>query len=185
MKVVEIRRHSVRGGDDTLSEEGKQLARKAGSTLEGNYLHCYTSPKKRAIETLEEFGYTMFKVDERLGPLPGEKIRPFEDRAKKMVENRKLTLLEAFFEIKELHPILEEKGRELIEAVRQICRELPDGGRALVVSHGGDIEPAALLALGRGFSLNVLGGEFLECEGMKFFFEEDSVKRIDVIRLVK
>jgi len=185
MKVVEIRRHSIRGSDDTLSEEGRQLASKAGSTLEGNYLRCYTSPKKRAIQTLGEFGYTLFKVDERFGPLPGEKIRPFEDRAKKMVENRKLTLLEAFFEIRELHLILEEKGREVIEAVRQICGELPDGGRALVVSHGGAVEPAALLALARGFSLNVLGGELLECEGMKFFFEGDSVKRIDVIRLVK
>jgi len=185
MKVVEIRRHSIRGSDDTLSEEGRQLARKAGSTLEGKYLYCYTSPKKRAIQTLEEFGYTVFKVDERFGPLPGEKIRPFEDRAKKIVENQKLTLLEAFFEIGELHPILEEKGRELIEAVKRICRELPDDGRALVVSHGGAIEPAALLALGKDFSLNVLGGELLECEGVRFFVEGDSVKRIDVIRLVK
>jgi len=185
MKVVEVRRHSIRGSDDTLSEEGRQLARKAGSTLEGKYLYCYTSPKKRAIQTLEEFGYAMFKVDEQFGSLPGEKIRPFEDRAKKIVENRKLTLLEAFFEMRELHPILEEKGRELIEAVKRICRELPDDGRALVVSHGGAIEPAAILALGRDFSLNVLGGELLECEGVRFFVEGDSVKRIDVIRLVK
>jgi len=185
MKVVEIRRHSIRGSDDTLSEEGRQLARKAGSTLEGKYLYCYTSPKKRAIQTLEEFGYAIFKVDERFGPLPGEKIRPFEDRAKKIVENQKLTLLEAFFEIRELHPILEGKGRELIEAARRICRELPDDGRALVVSHGGAIEPAALLALGKDFSLNVLGGELRECEGVRFFVEGDSVKRVDVIRLVK
>jgi len=185
MKVVEIRRHSIRGSDDTLSEEGRQLARKAGSTLEGKYLHCYTSPKKRAIQTLEEFGYNMFKVDERFGPLPGEKIRPFEDKAMKIVENQKLTLLKAFFEIRELHPILEEKGRELIEAVKRICRELPDDSRALAVSHGGTIEPAAILILGKDFSLNVLGGELLECEGVRFFVEGDSVKRIDVIRLVK
>jgi len=185
MKVVEVRRHSIRGSDDTLSDEGRQLAKKAGSTLEGKYLYCYTSPKKRAIQTLEEFGYTISKVDEWFGPLPGEKIRPFEDRAKKIVEDQKLTLLEAFFEIEELHPIMEEKGRELIEAVKRICRELPDDGQALVVSHGGAIEPAAILALEKGFSLEVLGGELLECEGVKFFLDRGSVKRLDVIRLVK
>ena len=185
MKVVEVRRHSIRGSDDTLSEEGRQLARRAGSTLEGKYLYCYTSPKKRAIQTLEEFGYTIFKVDERFGPLPGDKVRPFEDSAKKIVENQKLSLLQAFFEIRELHPIMEEKGRELIEAVKRTCRELPDDGRALAISHGGSIEPAAILALGKDFSLDVLGGELLECEGVRFFVEGDSVKRIDVIRLVK
>jgi len=185
MKVVEVRRHSIRGSDDTLSDEGKQLARKAGSTLEGKYLCCYSSPKKRAIQTLEEFGYTVFKVDEQFGPLPGEKVRAFEDRATKIVEDQKLTLLEAFFEIRELHPIMEEKGRELIEAVKRICRELPEDGRALVVSHGGAIEPAAILALEKDFSLDVLGGELLECEGVTFFLDGDTVKRVDVIRLVK
>ena len=185
MKVVEVRRHSIRGSGDALSDEGRQLARRAQSTLEGKYKYCYTSPKKRAIETLEEFGYTIFKVDEWFGPLPGEKIRPFEDRAKKIVEDQKLTLLEAFFEIEELHPIMEEKGRELIEAVKRICRELPDDGRALVVSHGGAIEPAAILALEKGFSLEVLGGELLECEGVKFFLDGGLAKRLDVIRLVK
>ncbi len=184
MKVVEIRRHSIRGGDDTLSEEGRQLARKAASTLEGKYLRCYTSPKKRAMQTLEEFGYTTFIVDKRFGPLPRDKIKPFEERAKKITENRKLSLLEAFFEIRELYAILRQKGRELIEAVKQVCRELPDDGRALVVSHGGAIEPATILPLERDFSLNVLGGELLECEGVRFFVEGDSVKRIDVIRLV-
>jgi len=185
MKVVEVRRHSIRGGDDALSEEGRQLARKAGKTLEGKYLYRYSSPKKRAIQTLEEFGYTIFKVDERFGPLPGQEIRPFEDRVKKVVEDQKLTLLEAFFKVRALHPIMEEKGRQLIEAVKQICRELPDDERALVVSHGGSVEPAAILTLGKDFSLDVLGGELLECEGVKFFLERDSVKRVDVIRLVK
>jgi len=185
MKVVEVRRHSIRGSDDTLSDEGRELARKAGRALEGKYLYCYTSPKKRAVQTLQQFGYSNFKVDERFGPLPGDKIRPFEDRAQQIVKDQKLTLLEAFFKIRELHPILQEKGRELIEAVKQICRELPEDGRAMVVSHGGAIEPAAILALRKDFSLNVLGGELLECEGVRFFLDGDSVKRIDVVRLVK
>jgi hypothetical protein len=61
---------------------------------------------------------------------------------------------------------------------------LPEGGRALVVSHGGILEAAALLACSR-YHLDEIGGEIGFCEGVVFAFEHEALKGVEVKRLPK
>lgn len=183
MKVVEVRRHSKRGSGDDLSEEGVELARRAKRTLEGPYFLCYSSPKWRCVRTLQELGCHEYRIDERFGPLPSERVSVHDGRVRETMNRHGVGLLEAYFEVDEVRGILKEKGAEVLQAVRDAAKTLPQGRQALAVSHGGTIEPAAIFALGRGFSLSALGGALRECEGVRFLVEDREIRRVDIIRL--
>jgi len=68
--------------------------------------------------------------------------------------------------------------------VQRISHRLPEGGRALVVSHGGILEAAALLGSSR-YHLDEIGGEISFCEGVVFVFESEALKGVEVKRLPK
>ena len=56
MRYIELRRHAVRDPDqDRLSSDGEIQAEQIGTTLEGPYAAVFTSPKKRAAQTLAWF----------------------------------------------------------------------------------------------------------------------------------
>ncbi len=182
MKVVEVRRHSLRDKEGNLSEEGRKLAQKAALTLEGNYNKIISSPSARAIQTAEAFGFKNIEKDDRFGGLPSEKITPHEGKVEETRTAKNLTLLQAYYEVPETRMILEEWGKNFLQSIISVSKELPDGGRALIVSHSGSIEPATLAALNKS-SLNEIGGQFSECEGAKFFVHGDEIIRVDIIRL--
>ncbi len=186
MKVVEIRRHSLTGEDKNLSDEGRELAQRAkASLLRERYDLVLSSPKARCLQTAEAFGFPEPKVDERFGTLPGEKLGPYDEQVRKLMEERGLSLLEAYFALPETRKVLEEKGREVVEAIIEVASSLPEGGSAFIVSHGGTIEPAALVALGGEFDLSVLGGGLEPCEGVAFLVEGEEIKGVSIIRLPK
>ena len=185
MKMVEIRRHSLADSQGNLSPEGIDVARAARRSLELGYIRLLSSPKARAVQTLTELGGEKIEYDDRFGTLPGDRLAPFDAKVKSLMSERKITLLQAYFEIAETRAILEEKGREMLQAVVDIARALPEGGKALIVSHGGSIEPAAILAMRREFSLQAIGGELGLCEGVRFFLEDDQVRRVDIVRLAR
>lgn len=185
MKIVEIRRHSKRDAEGNLSREGKALCAKAGKTLETGYTVFISSSKPRAIQTLQAFGAAEHKVDDRFTALPGNKIARYEKKAEKKAKKKSLTLLQSYFKVKEIKRVLRKVGKDVLAAIQDVARNLSEDGKALIVSHGGTIEPAVLAAIGGDFSLKAMGGEELkECEGAKFYFESDRLARVDVIRLL-
>jgi broad specificity phosphatase PhoE len=68
--------------------------------------------------------------------------------------------------------------------VRRVARKLPEEGRALVVSHGGILEAAALHGCAR-YDLAELGGEIGFCEGVVFKLDGENLAGIEVKRLLK
>lgn len=183
MKKIEIRRHGPAGADGNLTEEGRRIAREARETLEPPYDLYATSPKTRAIETLKELGGISYIIDDRLGTLPSDKLKRYEAKVERLRSTQGLTLLHAYFILEETKAILKEKGEEMLKGVKEISVRLKENGKALIVSHGGSIEPSFLLALQRPFTLDSLGGELAYCEGVELFIEKGRFLRGDVIRL--
>jgi len=180
MKHVDVFRHSERGEGKGLSEAGRELARRARALLAARYDLCISSPKERARETLEALGFERYDVDEAFTAVnPWE---PFDAQVTKLAQARGIILLAACWEIPEALACLRMQGETFLAALRRVSRRLPEEGRALVVSHGGVLEAAALLGCPH-YELGELGGEIAFCEGVTFTFEGENLAGIKVKRL--
>lgn len=180
MKCVEVFRHSKRGDGKGLSEEGRALARRARALLAPHYDLCVSSPKERARETMEALGFERYEIDEAFTAVnPWE---PFDAEVMKLAKERGMIPLAACWEIPEALSYLKLQGETFLAAIKRIARKLPEEGRALVVSHGGILEAAALLGCPR-FDLADLGGEISFCEAVVFKLDGDKLVGIEVKRL--
>ena len=180
MKHVEVYRHSKRGDGKGLSEEGRELARQARSLLAPQYDLCISSPKERARETMEAFGFERYEVDEAFTAVnPWE---PFDAEVSKLAKDRGIIPLAACWEIPEALSYLKLQGETFLGAVKRVARRLPEQGRALVVSHGGILEAAALHGCSR-YELSEIGGEIGFCGGVVFKIEGEHLAGIQVRRM--
>jgi broad specificity phosphatase PhoE len=179
MKYVDVFRHSKRGEGKGLSEEGRELARRARSLLAPRYELCVSSPKERARETLEAFGFKDYDVDEAFTAVnPWE---PFDAQVSKLAKERGIIPLAACWELPEALNYLRLQGETFLGAVKRVARKLPEEGRALIVSHGGILEGAALLGRPR-YHLDEIGGEIAFCQGVTFVFDGEKLARVEVKR---
>jgi broad specificity phosphatase PhoE len=180
MRHVEVFRHSKRGEGKGLSGEGRELARRARALLAPNYDLCVSSPKERARETLQAFGFDRYEVDEAFTAVnPWE---PFDSQVSTLAKERGIIPLAACWEFPEALNYLKMQGETFLGGIKRIARKLPEGGRALIVSHGGILEAAALLGCAR-YDLAELGGEIAFCEGVAFMFEGENLVKIEAKRL--
>lgn len=180
MKYVEVFRHSKRGEGKGLSEEGRELALRARSLLSPHYDLCVSSPKERAQETMQAFGFERYEVDEAFTAInPWE---PFDGEVSKLAKDRGISSLAACWEIPEALNYLRMQGETFLGALKRIARKLPLEGRALVVSHGGTLEAAALHGCER-YDLKEIGGEIGFCEGVVFNFDGDKLAGVEVKRM--
>lgn len=180
MKYVEVFRHSKRGEGKGLSEDGRDFARRARTLLSPHYDLCVSSSRERARETMEAFGFDRYEVDEAFTVVnPWE---PFDAAVSKLAKERGIIPLAACWEIPEALNYLRLQGETLMGAVKRIARKVPEEGRALVVSHGGMIEAAALHACAR-YELNEIGGEIGLCEGVVFNLDGETLSGVEVKRL--
>jgi broad specificity phosphatase PhoE len=182
MRFVEVFRHSKRGEGKGLSEEGRELARRARTLLAPHYDACVSSPKERARETMEALGFERYEVDEAFTAVnPWE---PFDAQVMKLARERGIIPLAAGWEIPDALSYLKLQGETFLGAVKRISRKLPEEGRALVVSHGGILEAAALHGCAR-YELGELGGEIGFCEGVVFRFDGEKLAGVEVKRLAR
>jgi broad specificity phosphatase PhoE len=182
MKYVEVFRHSKRGEGKGLSEEGRELARRAQSLLGSHYDLCVSSPKERARETLKAWGFERYEVDEAF--TAANPWEPFDAQVSKLAKQRGIIPLAACWDVPEALHYLQMQGETFLGAVKRVARKLPEEGRALVVSHGGILEAAALLGCSR-YHLDELGGEIGFCEGVVFILEGEKLAGIEVKHLPK
>ena len=182
MKSVEVFRHSKRGEGKGLSEEGRELARRARPRLAPHYDLVVSSPKERARETLEAFGYDRYEVDEAF--TAAHPWEPFDAQVSKLAKERGIIPLAACWLITGALSYLRLQGETFLGAVKRVARRLPEEGRALVVSHGGILEAAALHGCPR-YDLAELGGEIGFCEGVVFKFDGEQFAGVEVKRLPK
>jgi broad specificity phosphatase PhoE len=167
MRWLEVRRHAetktggprVRGSH--LSQRGVASARLVGQSM-GPFAHVVTSASPRAVETAVAMG---FAVDDTVelpsGYLPGRVehhdhwrwARPYTRYAE----------------------LLKQEGwlAAAADAHRQVwtrvVQSIPDGSAALVIGHGGGIEPALVACLPHAHH-DAWGPPFRPCEGTRLTF---------------
>jgi len=180
MRHIEVFRHSKRGEGKGLSEEGRELALRARVLLSPPYDLCVSSPKERAQETMRAFGFDRSEVDEAFTAVnPWE---PFDAAVSNLAKVRGVIPLAACWEIPEALNYLRMQGETFLGALKRIARKLPEEGRALIVSHGGILEAAALHGCAR-YDLKEIGGEIGFCEAVVFNFDGDKLAGVEVKRM--
>ncbi|MGA8709818.1 MAG: histidine phosphatase family protein [Thermoplasmata archaeon] len=132
MRVLEHRRHSRRDPAGIhLNREGLELARRIAPTL-GRFDRVVTSPKPRALETAEALGFSVDALLPELAMMPDDVGLPIDELHPRSFADyvRFVGRSEAMADYAQTQATL----------MREELERLPDGGRLLLVSHGGIIE---------------------------------------------
>lgn len=154
-----------------LTQAGVALARRVGESI-GPFDRVITSPVPRALETAIAMG---FAVDEQIEALAhmddavDEEIRwpvPFGEISRVMGRGGAAAKF----------------GRKLARLLREIARSLPDGGKALIISHGGIVEAAAIACLPDA-DHGAWGEHLGYCEGVRLFFDGERFVRGEILRV--
>ena len=170
MRWLEVRRHSMTrkgatlGRGSQLSQEGVALARVVGECL-GQFAYVVASASPRAIETAIAMGLAVdYTVDMPSGYLPGvvdhhEQWRwPAPYRRYAELLQRSTTLA-----------AVAEAHRDIWT---RVVLTVPDGAAALLIGHGGGIEPALVACL-TGADHESWGAPFANCDGARLSFDHD------------
>jgi broad specificity phosphatase PhoE len=172
MKTIEIRRHSIRNkpGDD-LSEQGVALARMIGAQT-GPFDYVVTSPVPRAYQTAVAMG---FEVNERVDLLStyGDSVEaeiPWPaDFSEYTAPVRQGWAAKRY-------------SQRLVEFYTRLTESLPEGGAALVITHGGVVEIGAVACLPNAD--HAAWGDYIECcEGVRLFWENGKFVNAEVLRV--
>jgi broad specificity phosphatase PhoE len=172
MRYLEVRRHTmrVRPGQH-LSQAGVTLARQIGNTM-GPFDRVITSSVPRAFETAIAMG---FAVDEQHVEL-GEMGRDVDDE---------LQWPASFAEVARIVA----KGKAAARFAhaqaklwRAVVNSLPDGGRALIITHGGIIEVGAVGCLPEADHA-AWGPPCDYCEGLRLAFDGEHFADVEVLRI--
>jgi broad specificity phosphatase PhoE len=168
MRWLEVRRHSLtkqdaaRGRGSHLSAEGVALARLVGVSL-GPFAAVVTSASPRAVETAVAMGFAVDDtVDLPSGYVPGEVEhhdqwrwrQPYRTYAGLLGRGGGLAA------VAEAH---RATWTRVVEGV-------PEGAAALVVCHGGGIEPALVVCLPDA-DHGSWGAPFAHCDGARLGFD--------------
>ncbi len=159
MRVLEHRRHSQRDPAGVhLNDAGLALARVVRRDL-GGFDRTVTSPRPRAVETAQALGVLAPDVLPELAEMPDDVGGVMGERAPK-------TFAEYLAQIRSSRAAQEYATRQA-SVWSEALGSLPEGGRLLMISHGGVIEFGACGALPRaargwGPSLGYLEGVRLE-----------------------
>lgn len=173
MRLLEHRRHSRRDpASPHLSREGVALARKVAPTL-ARFDRVVTSPKPRAVETAVELGLRVDAKVPELGTMPDDAGFPMDPS--------ELTSFADYTTLFHRSEAMALYARAQEEVWLRELRRVPDGGRLLMVSHGGMIESGAVAAWGDATASwgPVLG----YLEGVRFYREGTHWVRGEVVRV--
>jgi broad specificity phosphatase PhoE len=171
--VIDHFRHSIRATPgEHLTHEGVQLARRVGARL-GEYDFVASSEFPRAIETAIAMGYGVDRYHSMLGSLM---LADTEFEWSDEIEWQ--TIASAC----RLGRIAAHAATCHADLLRTIAASLPQGGRALVISHGGVIE-LGVVGLLPDLDYTTWGDACERCEGVRLYFEEDRCTHAELLRL--
>ena len=164
MKILEIRRHSMRGMDGHLNQQGVTLARKVGQVI-GPFSYVVTSTLPRAFETAIAMG---FAVDEQVellstyGPAV-ERESPwpmsFAEYAASGLTGKATT---AYID-------------KLSTFYADLMNKVGEGGSILSVNHGGIVEMSTVACMPE-FDYSSWSGSVNYCEGARLFWEDKFIR---------
>lgn len=176
MRILEVRRHTMRAKPGQhLTQAGVDLARRVGSQI-GPFQRVVSTVIPRAIETAIAMG---FAVDE-------------------IIEDRDLILLNegvedevewdsgfaAFVDAAQRGGATARYVQKQAAFWRAIVEAVPEGGAALLISHGGVVEAGAVGCL-PGVDFRAWGGFCDYCEGVRLTYENGRFTSGEVLRIEK
>ncbi len=171
-RFLEVRRHSIRSlSSQHLSPAGVDLARRVGSQM-GHFERVVTSTLPRAFETAIAMGYAVNEQIEQLATMSDEVTAVIQWNAGYI----------AWAQAAQNNLVVARYAQALAELWRSIVRALPEGGRALIITHGGIIEAGTIGCWPpstRGSRIAACG----YCEGVRLTFDRDTVVNIEFLRV--
>lgn len=182
MRAIEIRRHSIRGAGPHLSDAGRRLAERVRETMIRPVDLVLSSDKPRARETAEAMGFTVDVEDPSFGVMDMGVLAPWHVDIERVAPAYGGDQFAAAFHVPAAADCLREYATAYLDTVRRYLDRVPDGGRLLLISHGGTIEQVAALCLPE-FSLEAVGGAFAPCEGFTLHWSGAHVVSVDIHRL--
>ena len=154
-----------------LSQAGVDLARRVGEGMSA-FDRVYTSTIPRAFETGIAMGYAVDRQIELLASMPSNAEISFD------------VGFGGFSATIRQHPagVVANFARELAAFHVNIARSLPDGGRALIISHGGFIEASAVGCMPDA-DHESWGPSCNYCEGVRLTYDEGSFTACEILRV--
>jgi broad specificity phosphatase PhoE len=180
MRILEIMRHAptkkgpTRGRGSHLSAEGVALARALGDRI-GPISYVLTSAVPRAIETAVAMG---FAVDDTVTVPAGYLPNQIEHHAQWTWSAPYARYAQWLGRSPELAAVAAEHRSHWLRAVLAV----EDGETALVVSHGGIIEPT-LVSCRPQDDLSAWGLPFAPCDGARLVFDEGAWQSVEFLRV--
>lgn len=172
MKTIEVRRHSIRERmSQDLSDQGRLLARFIGEEI-GPFQRVLTSGIPRAFQTALAMG---FQVDEQV-----ELLNTYGDSVESEIP------WPASFD-EYTAPVLrggapKRYAERLLAYYTALVESLPEGGAALVITHGGVVEIGAVACFPNADHL--AWGNYVECcEGVRMFWDDGRFVNVEVLRV--
>lgn len=167
-----MRRHAftkkgtARGSGSTLSAEGVRQARQVGSET-GPFAYVVASLVPRTLETALAMGFAVDELVEMGGGRWEEATAEIAHRSLRSDADLYLRYVDRFA----AGGAVAELGRQQAAIWEHAVSRLGDGEAALVVSHGGLIEPALIAALPRDWDHSRWGRGFEQCEGVRLTWD--------------
>lgn len=183
MRTLEVRRHAAtkkgkqRGRGSHLSQAGVDAARHLGDSI-GPFALVVASTVPRSSETALAMG---FVVDECM-PMGGPH---FEEASREIAHHEWWEVPDPFAMWKD-H--IERGGAVAALAAdqesfwRRVVQEVPDDAAALVISHGGLIEPGLLVCFPR-LDHATWGRPFGNLDGARLGFDRDRWVGVELLRI--
>jgi broad specificity phosphatase PhoE len=182
LRILEVRRHAHtekgarRGVGSDLSQVGISAARRVGDTV-GPFAYLLASDIPRSLETALAMG---FAVDE-CASMDGMQF----EAARQELANHGWWQMAQPFTVWGEHVTRGGAVTELAlhqESLwRAAMQRVPDGASALVISHGGLIEPGLVVCLPDARH-DEWGAPFSNLEGARLCFEDDDWVAIELLR---
>jgi broad specificity phosphatase PhoE len=142
MKEILVLRHAEKDASGNITDKGRACAKALGARL-GDFDIIISSPKSRAVETAVLLVSKEPTIDRRAGAIgltPEETMRTHEEGKK-----HQFGIAGVLFANDEYRPKIIEKGRELVELIKETLNKLSDSGRALIISHDGVMVAADMI----------------------------------------
>lgn len=172
MKTLEVRRHAftkkgaARGSGSTLSAEGVKLARQVGFDM-GPFEYVVASRVPRTLETALAMGFAVDELVEMGGVGWEQATAEIDNRSLRSEEDLYLRYVDRFA----TGGAVAQLGQHQVAVWKHAVDRIRAGGAALVISHGGLIEPALIAALPRDWDHSRWGRGFEQCEGVRLAWD--------------
>ncbi len=171
MRYLEIRRHSMRVKPGKhLSQAGVMLARRTGEGR-GPFDRVVTSDLPRAFETAIAMG---FAVDEQMKDLAS-----FDDEVDAEISNP--ADLQSVVRAVRRGKAAGKLSKRLSKLMHSLAVSIPDGGNALVITHGTLLELCAIGCLPEADHTS-WGATFDYCEGVRLSYDGSRFTSATILR---